>query len=71
VQIHRKTYKIDGIHQTIYHALGISPETNYEIKQRFFYTTPNDKGKAEIELLPKALYFISSHLKTPQSAYIL
>jgi hypothetical protein len=43
--------KIDGIHQTIYHALGIDPETNYEIEQRPFYTTPDGKGKAVLDLL--------------------
>ncbi len=43
--------KIDRIHQTIYHALGISPETNYEIEQRPFYTTPDGKGKAELNML--------------------
>ncbi len=43
--------KIDGIHQTIYHALGIAPDTNYEIEQRPFYTTPDGKGKAVLDLL--------------------
>lgn len=43
--------KIDGIHQTIYHALGISPDTNYDIEQRPFYTTPDGKGKAVMDLL--------------------
>jgi hypothetical protein len=43
--------KIDGIHQTIYHALGIPQELNYEIEQRPFYTTPDGKGKAELDLL--------------------
>ncbi len=43
--------KIDQIHQTIYHALGIPPETNYEIEKRPFYTTPDGKGKAVMELL--------------------
>lgn len=43
--------KIDGIHQTIYHALGIPQELNYEIEQRPFYTTPDGKGKAVLDLL--------------------
>lgn len=43
--------KIDGIHQTIYHALGIAPDTQYEIEQRPFYTTPDGKGKAVLDLL--------------------
>ena len=37
--------KIDEIHQTIYHCLGIPPETNYDIEQRPFYTTPDGEGK--------------------------
>lgn len=43
--------KIDSIHQTIYHTLGISPETNYEIERRPFYTTPDGHGKVEFGLL--------------------
>jgi hypothetical protein len=43
--------KIDSIHQTIYHALGIPADKNYEIEQRPFYTTPDGKGKAEMGLL--------------------
>ncbi len=46
-----KPIRIDQIHQTIYHALGIDPETNYVIEERPFYTTPDGKGKAELELL--------------------
>ena len=36
---------IDQVHQTIYHALGISPETNYVVEGRPFYTTPDGHGK--------------------------
>ncbi len=43
--------KIDQIHQTIYHALGIPPDTQYEVEQRPFYTTPDGKGEAVKELL--------------------
>jgi hypothetical protein len=46
-----KPIKIDQIHQTIYHALGIPPDTQYEVEKRPFYTTPDGKGKAEKELL--------------------
>jgi hypothetical protein len=38
--------RIAEIHQTIYHALGIKPDTNVEIEKRPFYTTPDGKGKA-------------------------
>ena len=31
-------------------ALGIPEETNYLIEERPFYTTPDGKGKAEMEL---------------------
>lgn len=43
--------KIDGVHQTIYHALGIAPDTQYEVEKRPFYTTPDGKGKAVLDLL--------------------
>lgn len=42
---------IDQIHQTIYHALGIAPETNYEIEKRPFYTTPEGEGQVIKEIL--------------------
>jgi hypothetical protein len=45
--------KIAEVHQTIYHALGIAPETNYEIEKRPFYTTPDGKGKVAEGLLMK------------------
>ncbi len=43
--------KIAEIHQTIYHALGISPDTNVEIEKRPFYTTPDGKGKVIKDIL--------------------
>lgn len=46
--------KIDQLHQTIYHALGIPPDTNYEVEKRPFYTTPDGHGKPVKELLIKA-----------------
>ncbi len=42
---------IDGIHQTIYHALGIAPDTHYEVEKRPFYSTPDGLGKPVMELL--------------------
>lgn len=42
---------IAQLHQTIYHALGIAPDTHYEIEGRPFYTTPDGKGVAVKELL--------------------
>ncbi len=43
--------KINQIHQTIYHALGIPEDTQYEVEKRPFYTTPDGKGKPVMELL--------------------
>lgn len=43
--------KIDGIHQTIYHALGIKADTHYDVEERPFYTTPDGKGKVVQDLL--------------------
>lgn len=45
-----KPIRIDQIHQTIYHALGMPEDTNYVVEKRPFYTTPDGKGKAEMEL---------------------
>ncbi len=44
---------IAGLHQTIYQALGISPETHYETEGRPFYSTPDGKGAAIKELLAR------------------
>jgi hypothetical protein len=46
-----KPIKIESIHQTLYHALGIAPDTHYVIEKRPFYTTPDGHGKAELDLL--------------------
>jgi hypothetical protein len=42
---------IADLHQTIHHALGIAPDTHYEIEGRPFYTTPDGKGAAVKEIL--------------------
>ena len=42
---------VADLHQTMYHALGIAPDTHYEIEGRPFYTTPDGKGAAVKELL--------------------
>lgn len=46
---------IDQVHQSIYHALGIPPETHYEIEGRPFYTTPDGHGKPILDLFGKSL----------------
>jgi hypothetical protein len=45
-----KPVKIDQIHQTIYAALGISPDAHYVVEERPFYTTPDGHGKAVMSL---------------------
>jgi len=42
--------RIAQVHQTIYHALGIPPETSYEVEQRPVYTTPDGEGEPVMEL---------------------
>ena len=42
--------KIEQVHQTIYHALGIAQDTHYLVEGRPFYTTPDGLGKAEMDL---------------------
>ncbi len=43
--------RIDALHQTIYHALGIAPDTHYEIEKRPFYMTPDGVARPVMELL--------------------
>lgn len=45
-----KPIKIDQIHQTIYHALGIAEDAHYVVEERPFYTTPDGLGKPVMEL---------------------
>jgi len=45
------TVVIDQVHQTIYHALGIDPQTHYTIEGRPFYTTPDGHGEPILEIL--------------------
>ena len=42
--------KIEQVHQTIYHSLGIPADTHYLVEKRPFYTTPDGLGKAEMDL---------------------
>jgi hypothetical protein len=45
-----KPIKIESVHQTIYHALGIEQDTHAVIEKRPIYTTPDGLGKPELEL---------------------
>jgi hypothetical protein len=47
--------RINDIHQTIYHALGIEQGTHGTVEKRPFYTTPDGKGKARTALLNSAV----------------
>ena len=49
------TVVIDQVHQSIYHALGIPPQTHYEIEGRPFYTTPDGHGKPILDLFGKVM----------------
>lgn len=42
---------IDQVHQTVYHALGIPPESHYVVEQRPFYTTPDGLGEPILDVL--------------------
>ena len=44
-----KPIKIERIHQSIYHALGIDPQKHAVVEGRPFYTTPDGVHKAEME----------------------
>lgn len=46
---------IDQVHQSVYHALGMHPETHYTIEGRPFYTTPDGHGKPILDLFGKPL----------------
>ncbi len=57
--------RIDDIHQTIYHALGIPPETHYEVEGRPVYTTPEGHG----EPIPELLANMDSKADTGESSH--
>lgn len=46
---------IDQVHQSIYHALGIPPQTEYTIEGRPFYTTPDGHGEPILDLFGKPM----------------
>lgn len=46
-----KPVRIEQLHQTIYHALGIASDTHYEVEKRPFYITPDGVAKPVMELL--------------------
>jgi hypothetical protein len=50
-----KPVVIDQVHQSIYHALGILPDTHYTIEGRPFYTTPDGNGEPILDLFGKPM----------------
>jgi len=44
---------IEDLHATIYTAMGVAPDTAYEVEQRPVYATKDGKGKARTELFSK------------------
>jgi hypothetical protein len=45
-----KAVSIEDLHATIYTALGIPPDTAYEVERRPFYVTRDGKGKPVMDL---------------------
>jgi hypothetical protein len=41
---------IEDLHATIYHAMGIAPNTNYVVEKRPVYVTRDGKGKPRMEI---------------------
>ncbi|KAA5542367.1 DUF1501 domain-containing protein [Adhaeribacter rhizoryzae] len=48
-----KPIKIDQVHQSIYHALGIPEDAHAIVEERPFYTTPDGVAKPVMELFGK------------------
>jgi hypothetical protein len=46
-----KPIRIDRLHQTIYHALGIAEDAHAIVEGRPFYTTPDGVAKPELDLM--------------------
>jgi len=44
---------IEDLHATLYTAMGIAPDTAYEVEQRPVYATKDGKGKAVEALFAK------------------
>jgi hypothetical protein len=41
---------VRDLHASIYTAMGISPQTQFEVERRPFYLTDDGKGQAVMEL---------------------
>lgn len=45
-----KPLSVSDLHATIFSAMGISPQTAYDVEQRPFYATEDGKGKPALEI---------------------
>jgi hypothetical protein len=45
-----KPIRIEDLHATLYRAMGIAPDTGYEVEKRPFYVTKDGKGTPVMEL---------------------
>jgi hypothetical protein len=45
-----KPVRIEDLHATLYHAMGIPPDLAYEVERRPFYATKDGKGKPILDL---------------------
>ena len=48
-----KPVLIEDLHATLYHAMGISPKTAYEVERRPFYVTRDGLGKPIVDLFDR------------------
>lgn len=48
--IEKNEIRIEDLHATLYHAMGIPPDLAYEVEKRPFYVTKDGKGKPRMEL---------------------
>jgi hypothetical protein len=46
----RNPVKIEDLHATIYHAMGIPPDHGYQVERRPFYVTKDGKGKPILDV---------------------
>ena len=50
LMITRNPISVSDLHATIFHAMGIRPDTGFDIEKRPFYVTRDGKGKPHLDL---------------------
>jgi hypothetical protein len=50
----RNPISVTDLHATIFHAMGISPQTAYTVEKRPFYVTNDGKGKPVLDLFARS-----------------